>query len=346
VSDGQTTHTVTAATKRAYAQRHAQLWQEAQRSLGIRILTPSAYAKFLVSAKRIGLEPPSWRVYRSAARFGMTQMVKQDPALAEEVATAIAFLDRHPASPPPAGGSPKTSHAKEKGLRDLEKICLRALSGQSPNRRSLVQFLRASTLAGLRPCEWPSAQLKNLGGQPYQWELRVTNAKATNGRGNGETRTLRWHMLPPSEVSALQATISAAKEHAAAGNYLKWVATLRSLIRRITRELFSRRKTFPTLYSARHAAAARWKAFYIGSARSDEELERAAAIVAALLGHGSDLTASSHYGRTTSRDGKQLIPDADEEEVLRVRKRLLPQRHKLDLVKALNDPRVSLKIGP
>jgi hypothetical protein len=53
-----------------------------------------------------------------------------------------------------------------------------------------------------------------------------------------------------------------------------------------------------------------------------EERLAALAIVAALMGHASDVTASRHYGRP-SRDGKGMgnlpIAVADPEEVARIR---------------------------
>jgi hypothetical protein len=80
----------------------------------------------------------------------------------------------------------------------------------------------------------------------------------------------------------------------------------------------------------RHEATARWKAVYLSADQSNEERVAGLAIVAALLGHISDETASKHYGR--ARRGEREIqrfpvPCADPEEVAKVQQRL--DRHLL-----------------
>ena len=97
----------------------------------------------------------------------------------------------------------------------------------------------------------------------------------------------------------------------------------------LTRAIFRTRRTFPTLYSCRHEAAARWKAAYVAPARTDEGRERGLAIVAALMGHASDATASDHYGRVTRFKGVVSIPHPAPGEVLRVRKRMRAQLERL-----------------
>ena len=93
----------------------------------------------------------------------------------------------------------------------------------------------------------------------------------------------------------------------------------------ITKSLFPRRQKQPTLYTPRHEAAARWKAVYVNSATTDEERLRGLAIVAALLGHATDETATIHYGRPRRGEGGSSrfpVPVPDAAEVARVRRRM------------------------
>jgi hypothetical protein len=79
------------------------------------------------------------------------------------------------------------------------------------------------------------------------------------------------------------------------------------------------------LYTPRHEAAARWKAVYVNSATTDEERLRGLAIVAALLGHATDETATIHYGRPRRGEGGSSrfpVPVPDAAEVARVRRRM------------------------
>jgi hypothetical protein len=62
-----------------------------------------------------------------------------------------------------------------------------------------------------------------------------------------------------------------------------------------------------------------------------ERLE-ALAIIAALSGHGSDETASTHYARPDAASGKNPVPAADPAEVQNVR-----QVIKLDWLQALRE---------
>lgn len=320
----------TAGTEAAYLRRHQNMQKAALKEIGGRALTVQAYVRWLIDVKRVGLLPNSWRQVRCAARAGLETTAKAHPKMREAVAAAIDRLASAKPSPPPAGESPsRTSHGKAKRLSELARICARVISGRSRNARALVHFLRASDVTGLRPCEWHDAILRRLDCGPYEWELRVVNAKGTNGRSHGVYRHLRWQTLPPSRVQDIQETIAEAGRQSGAGKYKTWLATLGSLMYRNVRTLFPRRSKFATLYSARHEAAARWKKFYMQSATSAEELERGAAIVAALLGQASDATATTCYGRTNSVSGVSLIPRADEEEVARVRKRLIARRLKL-----------------
>ena len=96
-------------------------------------------------------------------------------------------------------------------------------------------------------------------------------------------------------------------------------------MRQLTEELFPRRQVRPTMYTPRHEASARWKARYVESATTVEARLKGLAMVAALLGHASDETATRHYGRPQrgERGSSRLpVPVPDPAEVARVRRRM------------------------
>jgi len=111
---------------------------------------------------------------------------------------------------------------------------------------------------------------------------------------------------------------------------------------RISNRIFQRRKRRPTLYSPRHEAAARWKSDYMAGTATLEQRIEGAAMVAALLGHASDSTATSHYGRPQcgeSGGSRYPTPVPDGAEVARVRKRLARKLERLALRSTRTSPR-------
>jgi hypothetical protein len=145
------------------------------------------------------------------------------------------------------------------------------------------------------------------------------NGKNSNGRAHGHSRTLRWASLSDDHVARITAWIATAKKAESEGRYETLLDTLGALMKRVTKRLFPRRRKWPKLSSARHMAAARWKHHYVASAKSEEEKLHGLAIVAALMGHGSDETATHHYAR--ARKGSTFpIPTAEPSEVARIRR--------------------------
>jgi hypothetical protein len=174
--------------------------------------------------------------------------------------------------------------------------------------------------------------------------LVVHNAKTTNGRGNGPTRTLILEGLSDAEMDALHEMVQLV-DNIQLGNILGLDVSkaaqaksrrtgkpmyrritypevqefLRDYLRRITRELWPNRKSWPTMYSLRHQVAADAKA----SGNSKAE-------VGALLGHGSDATAGKHYGRKRSGNKGMLKVRPIAAEVATVRTKARPFAYSQD----------------
>lgn len=307
-------------TEVAYRKRALQLAKAAAKKAGGPV-TPNELAQGLI-ARRSELAASSFRQNRAAITFMMNEMAKDQPALHPQTRAMIALLKDVESVDGPDEGVPRTSAQKQKRLDDdLDRICHGALATTSPNASALVDCLTVGSLTGARLVEWPTAKFGRSDDPDYEWQLVLVNGKQGNGRAHGETRVLRWEWLPEELVSHTKAWIFAVREAAVNGCYDTFIATLESLMRRVTKQLFPRRQRRPTLSSARHAAAARWKMNYVVSARSPEDKELGLAIVAALLGHATDETATRHYARAGEAGGRFPTPTPDPEEVARVRKR-------------------------
>ena len=321
--------TRTEKTEDAYRKRAAQVAKAAAKKAG-RPVSPTELARGLI-ARRTELAPSSFRQNRAAITFMMNETAKGQPTLDPQTRAVIALLKDVEPVDRPDDGVPRTSAQKLKRLDDdLDRISHFALATTSPNASTLVDCLTVGSLTGARLVEWPTAKFGPSNHPDYAWQLTLTNGKQGNGRAHGETRVLRWEWLPEELVSQTKAWIFAAREAAANGSYGTLISTLESLMRRVTKLLFPRRKRRPTLSSARHAATARWKMNYVVSARSEEDRELGLAIVAALLGHATDETATRHYARAGEADGRFPTPTPEPAEVARIRKRYSTPSKKRD----------------
>jgi integrase len=313
--------TRTASTEAAYMLRFRQLWRAALNSAIVSEATINRLIDWLLS-KQPHYRSSSWRQVRSAVIFALQREAADRPDIRDSVRTAISRL-KAARSGPKAVLPPMTSSHKAKRLiqSDLDRICFASLANGG---KTLAIFLRASALTGLRPCEWQDARFQRSTVEGFDWELIVDNAKNSNGRATGPVRTLRWHKLPADLSGVIQALIAIVERNSRDSTYSRMIATLRSQMTRLTRQVFPRRKNRPTMYTPRHEAAARWKDVYVKASSSAEQQQQGLAIVAALLGHASDATASNHYGRP-DRGRHNLdrypAPCADPGEIARVRPR-------------------------
>ncbi|MBY0380562.1 MAG: hypothetical protein K2W78_01395 [Xanthobacteraceae bacterium] len=333
-------------TRKDYARRCRQLAKAAQRELakatGQRAdtidLTPAMLVDFVISKKSDYLAN-SWRVVRSAVIGTLMKTAPLvDETVAKEIETAIERLKQEKPAPEKEK-QPATSRTKDKSPteKDLTRIRHAALAKQTQSATDLVQYLKASLSTGLRPCEWPRARFGKSTRDGYRWMLVIENAKATNGRANGSIRTLYWEELAPEVVQDILTWIARAQD----GDYDRRLNTIGHQLWEITRELWPRRKEWPTLYSARHVAIAGWKAFYVRNGQGPAERLEALAVVAALCGHGSDETASKHYARANAASGKSPVPAADPAEVQNVRRVI-----KLDWLESLREAKANKQARP
>ena len=221
-----TAPTRTSATDGDYGRRYGQLKRDAKRSLP-KSFTIDSFIGWLIDTKRPTWSASSWRQNRAAARFGLNLERAAHPALGAKIEAAIARLDgTRPAQR--KNPSPRTSQKKAKRLPtdDHERICHAALASASPNRQKLVDFLFSSTIAGLRPSEWPTAEFRKSAMPGFAFELIVRTGKHDAVRANGAVRTLRWVALNAPAVSAITNWIAVAREAERTNTYKTLIASL------------------------------------------------------------------------------------------------------------------------
>jgi hypothetical protein len=311
--------TRTPETEQSYRVRADQLISAAKAAAGL-VQSPVAFARALLD-RRAQLAPSSWRQNRAAVVFRMNEAATTHPEQAAQLASAIAILQNATPVKRDRQETLRTSQQKQKHVEDceFERVSHAILATSCPNAKALVDCRVATALAGARLSEWPTAKFGRCRVDGFAWELTIVNGKNTNGRAHGHIRTLRWTLLSDDHVAQITAWIATAKEAESEGRYGTLLDTLRALMKRVTERLFPRRRKWPKLSSGRHMAAARWKHHYLALAKNEEEKLPGLAIVAALMGHGSDETATHHYARAR-KGGIFPIPTAEPSEVARIRR--------------------------
>lgn len=200
-----------------------------------------------------------------------------------------------------------TSALKQKKFPDDDfRAVMDALEGSTrQNHNCLRTFLLANRLVGLRPSEWKTASVHRASPGSDEMVLTVHNAKNTNSRGNGKTRTLLLKDLGNDDLDALHEMVQLVEAvdsglmvdgRGRTSTFKPWIRCLASSLAEITATVFPRRTLRPTMYSLRHQvmADAKW------SGESQAE-------VAALAGHATEDTAGRHYARGVSGARQQRV---------------------------------------
>lgn len=223
-----------------------------------------------------GLAPATTRLYRAACSYFFEQ--NDLPTIAESIREIRVNA--------PKDLPKRTSAGKRKSLPDhLVRSLVTDLEAHKGTFAHLTAlWIQMGALIGLRPTEYSEATLVQIDSQSI--DVQVRNAKATNGRGNGEKRTLMLRGLEPEESLAIVAFFDALDQCRKDGYAWDQIYTNAriSLYRACERLNISGRR--PTLYSLRHQFVANMKR----AGRSPTE-------TAALMGHACDATFVRHYGK-------------------------------------------------
>lgn len=316
--------TRTKQTTAHYLRRAATLARRAKAELGLGLSEPLDPRQFVawLAERKDGLTKPSWRQYKSAAVCHLEHLAT-DAAL--EARDWLLEIDSEGC----ARQSDKTSATKLKRLpsRDFQKLTDHLRQGGGKWHAPLCDWVVSGMLTGLRPLEWAHADLVWIGSERA---LSVRNAKATNGRAHGKTRTILLGGLAAEELETIERHLNRAKTWDGMGQYPDFYEGCSQTINYVCRKLWPRRSKHITLYSCRHQFSANAKA----SGFSREE-------IAAMMGHAVDTTATRHYGRKVA--GEELLRvRAVPEEVERVRSKFDDSR----LKKARPEPQPKPRLEP
>lgn len=313
------TPTRTNETVAVYTKRAKNLAKRAMAELGLaegERLDARQFVAWLETL-RPTLSRPSWRQYKSSV---ICFLESQDHKEALQAIDYLRDLDTEGC----LAKSEKTSSSKLKRFswRDFQRITDHLRNKPGKWHRPLLDWLICGCLTGLRPHEWVGAEIVDLGGEKA---LVVQNAKGTNGRSHGPTRTLLLSALSADELQTLRNHIERAKTWAGMEQFDDFYSGCSVTLYYVSRKLWPRRQKHVTLYSCRHQFSANAKASGFSTAE-----------VAAMMGHRVDTTATKHYGKKVA--GNELLRvRALESDVARVEQKF-EARHASARPKALPDP--------
>jgi integrase len=299
----------TVHTKEAYERRFRQLCQRYDKAheSGNTDDSEASWAGFVswLPTLRPTLRPASWRQYRAAVVYVLERSELQTrDELIEQLRTAGAPADET------VFASSRTSHGKARSMKVADlRAMLTWLDAHAGRWNGLASaWLLWTTATGLRPAEW---RLAHLARDPKtnNAALLVHNAKATNGRAHGATRTVLIPSLDPEEWESLDDLLQTIKRLDAAGLYGQAYGGVQQAIRRAARALWPSRLRHLTLYTGRHQFAADAKSSGLDPAQ-----------IAALMGHAVIETHQTHYGKRRCGRGAVRV-QASQRDVERVLQR-------------------------
>ncbi len=285
--------TRTAQTQERYVRRGLSLLARyvADREIdGDEIPVARDFAQWLRDTVRPTLRPSAWRQYRASASAIIAAM--SDPTVDEALEIIAAAADR--VELPKRTGARKRKHFPKQVL-DRVLVHLRRLS-TSEMADVAADWVVAGLATGLRPGEWRAAVVDD-------GFLYVVNAKATNGRANGEARTLDLAGVTDGTRGAIQRMTELGAAWHRQGQYERRQRQVSHVLSRAC--MGAAGQAGFTLYSLRHQFVATAKA----RLRPEE--------VSAAAGHGVTTTAVQAYGRRRSawrlEDVRDVaLPVADE----------------------------------
>jgi hypothetical protein len=293
--------TKTEDTKAKYIKRSLQLVNRIKKELNVTDLDPRQIVVWLKDYKS-NINPQTWRQYKNAIIYFLeTTGLFEDQASIE----AIEYL-KGINSDGTARHTGKTSSLKLKKItiEDWQKLDDYLKSKDRKWHDELRVWLRASIVTGLRPIEWKNTELVRDG---INYSLRIKNAKNTNGRAHGPTRTLLLTYVTQDDLIKIKTHLNNIKTFVGMDEYEFFYNGCYIALYKACRKCWPKRKRHITLYSTRHQFSANAKS----SGMSKVE-------VAALMGHAVDTTAGEHYGRKQAGN-EGLAVEPIKEDVSRVR---------------------------
>lgn len=305
--------TRTRQTQESYQRRSRDLVRRCREELNIHAHEALDYRRFVgwLITRKPEWSRPTWRQYKAAAVYTLEQQTEAGNAIAQEALETLLPVDVDGCRT----STRKTSALKLKRLplRDYRSLDRFLAENSGPWHQDLRRWLAGGMLTGLRPLEWGQTQYTHRLGEDA---LVVQNAKHSNNRAHGPSRTILLGGLTDEERALIKKHVERATEWKQADQYSRFYHGCAATLARVSRRLWPKRDKHPTLYSARHQFSADAKASGLTAAE-----------LAALMGHAVDTTAGRHYGRRVA--GMEMLrvrPDpADVAKIRLVMQRNLEQ---------------------
>lgn len=316
-------------TEAAYLKRALWFAQKTASSLGIEDPSPMEVVTHALD-RRPEWSRSTWRQMKSSLLFRYDSM--GTVASLEACRVLREQGDQAPCLPT----SLRTSGLRAKTVQNesLESLIRKIRASSSAYSAMLESWMIMGALCGLRPHEWTQAQviwapasqidpqgvgLKQKGQfdleRPY---LRVENSKATNGRGLGAHRHLDLSAMTPVLLGAVTRFCDAMRRLKDNGEYQAAYLASQRLLWRINSaaNLDTQRKAnWIQIYSPRHIYSSRAKLLM-----PPEQ-------VSATMGHSTDRTAITHYGRKTNEGGAVgIIPVQTEVAKVRTKRKIYAEQ--------------------
>lgn len=295
--------TASQATQKRYKKIAYSLVKEYQTLTGQTFLqSPAAFFRYLLN-RRYLYSASTWRTYRAALVYELG--LSSWRPLAEKFKTVPPLTKSYKAHKQGdlVGSQQKLKKFDSKRRQKVDKYFQKKKTKYGD---SVLLWINATVLTGLRPDEWKHAKLvKTLEGL---W-LIVENAKNTNDRGNGAFRSIGLRLLREDEINVIvKHLIQVEEKRKSEEAWNEFYEGCRNTLYRATRSLWPKTKKWPCLYSARHQFSSNMKSLGL---REEE--------IAGLMGHASSATAVKHYGRGRDADPNPSRVLSKPEEVARVR---------------------------
>lgn len=293
--------TRTEKTKEDYLIRVQQLINRAKKDLQItsQDLDVRQLVVWLVE-KKPSIARTTWRQYKSSVVYYLENY--PDIQSATEALEYLKEITSYGA----LSYTERTSSLKLKKITYEDWSKLDAYLSQKNQKwhEQLRYWLRASIITGLRPIEWKNAILFQ---HENELALKIQNAKSTNGRSHGPTRTLLLKSLSDDDLKAIKGHLNNVRTFVGMDEYDYFYRGCSLALYKSCRRCWPRRKKHITLYSTRHQFSANAKSS--GFSRPE---------IAAMMGHAVDITAIIHYGKKTAgNENLGVIPLEDEVQKIR-----------------------------
>lgn len=232
------------------------------------------------------------RQYRSALKYFYSLF--EDRSAQE----AIRYLDDNKYIKFGAPKKLKTSALKSKGVSVEKHTALLKAIGESNSKvaRTAQSWLHYTYIFGLRPTEWKQVKvIKHDDEDSPEFFLEVINAKSTNGRSHGKTRTFNITKLGIEEIEKLRDFVMYLKAHNNNNSFDALLSTIRSLIAYTCKKIFPAKAKLISLYSYRHQFSANAKKQY------------GTEYVAAMMGHAVTATCLDNYARKNKAEAPIVV---------------------------------------